>query len=352
MNFEITSCPVCGSRLNKGVSDPVPMEETYQFEFDCPLCGGFGLPGHVHEYLSNPVMSNKTSLTYEKAKLKSALFYYLRIICNHPQMGSFVYFFNGDVQDDDKAEKRHISLERIYRLYPENLDNRMEMVLQLIHKDITKLGERCYSLNTDIINLNKALRYVMADDDLTARQVDEVWKYLDKRGYVEGQQTGFTFTPEGWDKVDKLRMDNKLNRRESNTAFIAMDFRNKDTHAELVEGREAIKEAIKQAGYEPIIIDEMEHNQYIPLKIIEQISSARFVVADLTMQNCGVYYEAGLAKGMGKEVIFTCHENDFDNMHFDTRQINTIKWNEKENFVEDLSHRIFETIKLNDNVIK
>lgn len=344
MNFEITSCPVCGSKLKKKVPDPVPMQDTYQFEFECPLCGDFGLSGSVYDYLSNPVTLNKTGLTYEKAKLKSALFYYLRVICHHPKKDSFVYFFAGDAQENDKTEERHISLDRIYRLYPVNLNNRIDMVLQLIHRDISKLGDRCYSLSTEMMNQKKALRYVMADDDVTPRQVDEVWKYLHDQGYVDGQQTGFTFTPDGWNKINDIEK-NKLKNNELNTAFVAMDFKHKGTHTELKIGREAIKEAIWQAGYEPIIMDEMEHNQYIPLKIVEQISSARFIVADLTMQNCGVYYEAGLAKGLGKEVIFTCHENDFDNMHFDTKQINTIKWNIKEKFVEDLSHRIRDTIK-------
>lgn len=64
----------------------------------------------------------------------------------------------------------------------------------------------------------------------------------------------------------------------------------------------------------------------------------------MTLQNNGAYYEAGIAKGLGKEVVFTCNEKDFEYIHFDTKQINTIKWSDKNKFIADLYNRIKFTI--------
>jgi hypothetical protein len=39
-----------------------------------------------------------------------------------------------------------------------------------------------------------------------------------------------------------------------------------------------------------------------------------------------VYFEAGLAQGLGIPVIWTCREGDMDHLHFDIRQYNCIAW--------------------------
>lgn len=88
---------------------------------------------------------------------------------------------------------------------------------------------------------------------------------------------------------------------------------------------EAISKAIKDAGYEPFRVDGKEHNNRIDDEIVADIKSAKFMVADLTGHRGGVYYEAGLAHGLGLEVIFTCKEKRAT--HFDIRQYNTIFWN-------------------------
>jgi hypothetical protein len=85
---------------------------------------------------------------------------------------------------------------------------------------------------------------------------------------------------------------------------------------------EAISKAIKDAGYESFRVDGKEHNNRIDDEIVANIKSAKFMVADLTGHRGGVYYEAGLAHGLGLEVIFTCKEKRAT--HFDIRQYNTI----------------------------
>lgn len=355
-DHDISSCPICGEQLPENVLEPEMHDGTYQLKFNCSVCGKFAMPGRIYNFIEGISVANENNFTYNKAALKSSLFYYLRVIRKHPQNNSFVYFTLDKVKYDNALGIYYEKIDALYDLYPNRIDLRIKKVMQILHRDIAKLGDRCYSLDVGMSHRKKALRYVMADDDLTTRQVDATWKYLYDKHYVEGQQSEFTFTSDGWDELIEIPIapiqvlpKNPLfsanTSDSSKTVFIAMDFKHKNESTEMGECRAAIKEAIEKSNYEPIIIDEIEHNNYIPKEIFNKIESAKFMVADLTFQNCGVYYEAGIAKGLGKDVIFTCNSWDFKNIHFDTKQINTIKWKTKDDLLEKLYNRIIETIE-------
>ena len=72
------------------------------------------------------------------------------------------------------------------------------------------------------------------------------------------------------------------------------------------------------------------------------------MVADLTTNNPGAYFEAGFALGLGKPVVWTCREVDINEkkVHFDTRQYSIVPWTENEwpDFAKRLTQRIEATI--------
>jgi nucleoside 2-deoxyribosyltransferase len=88
----------------------------------------------------------------------------------------------------------------------------------------------------------------------------------------------------------------------------------------------AVAPGIEDAGYEAIRIDKVEHNRKIDDEIIASIRACKFLVADFTGQRGGVYFEAGLAQGLGKQVVWLCRKDELDKVHFDTRQYNFILW--------------------------
>jgi len=167
-----------------------------------------------------------------------------------------------------------------------------------------------------------------------------VIKNLVEAGWITSKENAngderITLTFEGWKKFGELEEA----REESNTAFVAMWF-SKAT----AKFRDVAKKAITEAGYdEPIIIDAYEHNNYIMDEVIDQIRHAKFIIADFTCVpetvadgkitggvRGGVYFEAGFAKGLGKEVIVTCKDDEEakKRRHFDIEQINTLFWQE------------------------
>jgi hypothetical protein len=72
------------------------------------------------------------------------------------------------------------------------------------------------------------------------------------------------------------------------------------------------------------------------VKIISEIKNSRFIVADFTYQNRGVYFETGYAQGMELPVIRCVREDDFNNLHFDKNHYNFIKWKTPDDLEDQL----------------
>ena len=105
-----------------------------------------------------------------------------------------------------------------------------------------------------------------------------------------------------------------------------------------------IEPGIREAGFNPLRIDQKDHANRIEDEIIAEIRRSRFLVADFTQgedgARGGVYYEAGFAHGLGLPVIFTCHQHSLDTLHFDTSHYNHIVWSEPDELREKLANRI------------
>lgn len=125
-------------------------------------------------------------------------------------------------------------------------------------------------------------------------------------------------------------------RTTSSQAFVAMWFDESMKQAYEI----GFSKAITKSGYEPFRIDRKEHSGKIDDQIIAEIRRSAFVVADFTEHRGGVYYEAGFAHGLGRNVIFTCQREHLDKLHFDVRQYNTIAWERVQDIVVPLQNRI------------
>lgn len=125
--------------------------------------------------------------------------------------------------------------------------------------------------------------------------------------------------------------------------FVAMSFDPKLNDAYELGMVQAIE---RDCGFTVVRIDRVQHNDDITDRILAGIRGAQFVVADFTKQRPGVYFEAGFAAGLGRTVIWTCHSDDFDSLHFDTRQRNHIKWTEPNDLRTQLTERIRVTVAL------
>lgn len=157
-----------------------------------------------------------------------------------------------------------------------------------------------------------------------ARSPDEysaILTHLLEAGILRGGTSNtYALTADGWRRLRELR----IGATTSDQAFVAMSFA-----PELRDAWEnGFKPALVAGGYAPVRVDGIPHNDKICDRIVLEIRRSGLVVADFTGQRGGVYFEAGLALGLGKSVVWTCKESDVDNLHFDTRQYRHILWSD------------------------
>ena len=80
-----------------------------------------------------------------------------------------------------------------------------------------------------------------------------------------------------------------------------------------MELRRSVKQSIETVGLVPYIVDEESFDNKICDRIEVEIRRSRLLIADFTHGEDGVrgsvYYEAGLAMGIGLPVIWTCRES-------------------------------------------
>ena len=152
-----------------------------------------------------------------------------------------------------------------------------------------------------------------------------------------GDDSRYSISPKGWAYIETLRHGSS----DSHIGFIAMWFSESVNDAWL-----ALEQGIRDAGYEPLRIDQKVHNNKIDDEIVAAIRRSKFVVADFTGHRGGVYFEAGLAMGLGLSVIWLCRNDDLKDLHFDTRQYNHIAWkaDELDKLSKALQNRIEATI--------
>jgi hypothetical protein len=157
---------------------------------------------------------------------------------------------------------------------------------------------------------------------------------LEESGHVKRVGEAHVLTVPGWNRIEQVRQAG----RGSRLAFVAMWF--DDATNELYSV--GIEPAIRKAGYEPLRIDRHEHVNRIDDEIIGQIRRSRFMVADFTGQRHGVYFEAGLMAGLGRNVVWLCDRKEIEEgkVHFDVRQYNFIDWESPEDAGNRLLNRI------------
>lgn len=163
---------------------------------------------------------------------------------------------------------------------------------------------------------------------------------LANRGLIENNvKTNLRFvkiSSTGWEYLESITSA----ATKSAQAFVAMSFA-----ADLRPVYDnAIAPAIESTGYKPYRVDSSPHLDRIDAKIIAEIRSSKFIIADVTQQKAGVYYEAGFAHGFGLPVVWSVREDDLEAVHFDTRQYSHIVWKDEATLKQKLEEVILATI--------
>ena len=338
MDVTTITCPIC--QLGQPLVQARPIANPYDLEVNCKRCGRFEV---VHPELLNPLYLRQAGLQFPSPRfladkrsdpndrqegeklLRACLSIYTRECTERGIPGVPIISHEWD------------KLERLAETYANTpIASKPGKLLRLLEKRTGFPGQR--------VRLDPELDYpavhaVNAEElgfYLQALQEDGSLQYENTPKAGEHKLTTFVkITLDGWQRLASSGV-------RSRTAFVAMHF-DVSLNSAFSEG---IEPAVREAGYEPMRVDKVHHNEKICDRIVSEIRRSRFLIADVTDQRQGVYFEAGFAMGLGLPVIWSCREDNQENIHFDTRQYNHILWKEPADLREKLRDRIIATIGL------
>lgn len=157
------------------------------------------------------------------------------------------------------------------------------------------------------------------------------------RGQPQSGGGGFSYrlTPAGWAALDTPRA------AAQPVAVVAVTAE-RDSDALWTQGFAA---GLQRAGYTALRVDSREHANKINDELVVAIRQANLVVADLTGQSALTYFEAGLALGLGKPVVWTCEEAESRDkkLCLETRQQVVTTWTREK--LDDFALRLAQRIE-------
>lgn len=141
-------------------------------------------------------------------------------------------------------------------------------------------------------------------------------------------------------KYDKVSIPSITKR---NQIFVAMMF-----SAETASTYEQVyKPVIQSLNYSAMRIDEKQFNGSIIGEITTEITNSVALIADLTGNRGGVYYEAGIARGLQLcnhpiKLILTCKQSFFNSkrVHFDVSGDNIVLYENNDDLRSKLAKRL------------
>ena len=289
-------CPVCKAILQ---DDPIPSRGDEKF-FDCPRCGEFVLSGTLFSTLPGTLQDDKNA----SAKIS----YAIRSMQKSDQEVKL------DTQNikpilETSLPRPSEQADLLLRWVAENIGGPGETVAVNPHKHSSVIGSKTPE------GFELILRYLMDMDLLIGNMFVGIGPF---------QGADVTLSIKGWNYYEQLLKG----RITYHKAFMAMKFGDLELD-EVFE--EVLKPSTKQVGFELIRLTDVPRAGLIDDRLRVEIQASDFLIADLTHDNPGAYWEAGYAEGLGKPVIYTCEKEKFEThkTHFDTNHHLTVIWDKK-----------------------
>lgn len=310
-------CFLCGN-------DASSIPTTGDFcDIDCPVCGHvYSSYSFITSFLSDETglltiydANNKPLSSEENEKAKIALRYYFK---SHSMNRTNAKTITSDNWKDIVESMSYPNLLEKIELVLDYFSDKTKFLYQYVEINIFTDYPIFFSLNEE--ELRGILNYLLEEGYLV--------QFSNKKEWVSSA----CLTPKGI----KYQQEKQKSRIKSKQCFVAMWFND-----DISDGKpnmqkvytDYIKPAIEATDlkFAARKIDEVHHVNDINDQIIAEIRRSRFMVVDLTGYRGGVYFEAGFGFGLGMPVIYTCHKDWLNDVHFDVSHRNMLLWTDKQN---------------------
>jgi hypothetical protein len=294
------TCPVCGSTVSDSKDVSIAVLDLPGHYYSCPRCGDYQIEGFTCVQL--------TSLLRDDQR---------RAILSHW------------IRTKYESVKHSGSASESIILIPALVDNVVKQLppscAEQANKFVLWLGDNSHP--GESVSVRPATHQSIMGA-ITPKGFLLVLRHLmDGRLLIEAKpslsdgQTSATLSFEGWEHYEKLRRGAIDSRR----AFMAMKYGDEQLD-DLVNN--VLKPAVKQTGFDLLRLVDRPKAGLIDDMLRVEIQTSRFLIADLTHENAGAYWEAGYAEGLGRPVIYTCEKQKFEEAktHFDTNHHLTVRW--------------------------
>ena len=296
------ACPVCESLRSWRQTEDAA--DSNRRAVECPRCG--------HFYLGTEVSNRITAAKIPRLQLSAWIRAY-------------------DESDGIQPTIRVNQLDQIVASFPKlSLEGKLHLL-------ITVIAGRTKPSESTILTLENDFVLAWAE---SASELRFLLDALNDQGLIEVEYAfenatcGLTLA--GWEHFEAWNPSN----RNYAQVFVAMSF-----DPELDSAwHDGIEPAVRSEGYEPYRVDKDQHLGRIDAKIHTEIDRSKFVIADVTLQKPGVYFEAGYALGQQIPVVWCVRNDEVEKLHFDTRQYNHVIWDNPADLFAKLSKRISDAI--------
>ncbi|MCA1929238.1 hypothetical protein [Rheinheimera sp.] len=298
-----------------------------QVHFICGRCGKFKLTGSLDASIQNYIQSAD-----DRWKLS--------------------YWLRSNESDNQEQALNSLTIKAILERKLPSLTEQFDLLLKWLASKSSDHGaavEAYKNLDFVVIGAKSAESFVYVTEALKERGLlKETSRPTIMIGRRDREKATFnevgmllTVTFNGWEHLNKISNAAKSYHR----AFMAMKFGDQELDTIVSEH---FKPAAEQAGFTLLRLDDNPIAGLIDNRMRVEIRSADFVIADLSHDNLGAYWEAGYAEGLGKPVIYTCKKEKFaeKSTHFDTNHHLTIQWDAGDPFkaAEELKATIRATL--------
>ena len=298
-------CPVCldahGTTARVEATPP-------GLKVDCKICGSFGIEDEAYEDYLDPKEGGKRLPTIKRSLLSHRL---------------------REFRSDRASDFPRLTPAQV-RSIVESDASLPTPAAQLVNA-IREIGDFVSATGTEYERASEGFCAIIgaANPSFATSIVSEMiekglakgTKFSSNREFAAAVWGSLNLTLDGWALYEASRRGSS----HSKVGFVALKFGEPELDALLAD---FAKPAIKAIGYELHDMRTLARAGVIDNVMRAQIRDATFMLADLTHDNAGAYWEAGYAEGLGKPVIYLCEAGKFEaaKTHFDTNHCTTVLW--------------------------